>query len=57
PPLDVFPDNTMADAERWAAALDTPAYVMDDQSAVTVVDGQVEVVSEGRWALLNGLGS
>ncbi|HRI98404.1 MAG TPA: Type 1 glutamine amidotransferase-like domain-containing protein [Nocardioides sp.] len=57
PHLDVFPDNTMADAERWAAALDTPAYVMDDQSAVTVVDGQVEVVSEGRWALLNGLGS
>ena len=49
PHLDLFPTNTMADAERWAAELDNPAYVLDEQSAIQVVDGEVEVVSEGRW--------
>lgn len=49
PHLDVFPENTMADAERWAADIGGPAFAMDDQSAIQVVDGVVEVVSEGRW--------
>ena len=49
PHLDAFPHNTMADAERWAASLDLPAYALDEQSALRVVDGAVEVVSEGRW--------
>ena len=54
PHLDAFPDNTLADAERWAAGIDGPAYAMDDQTAITVVEGEVEVVSEGRWVRLNG---
>ena len=37
---------------EWAAGLDNPAYVLDDQSALVVVDGVVEVVSEGRWTTL-----
>jgi dipeptidase E len=49
PHLDGFPENTMAEAERWAAGIDGPAYAMDDQTAIAVVDGRVEVVSEGRW--------
>jgi dipeptidase E len=49
PHLDAFPTNTMAAAEQWAADLGAPAYVIDEQTAVTVVDGAVEVVSEGRW--------
>jgi dipeptidase E len=52
PHLDLFPTNTMADAERWAADLDAPAYVIDEQTAISVVDGVVEVVSEGRWVAL-----
>lgn len=52
PHLDAFPTNTMADAERWAADLDVPAYVIDEQTAIAVVDGEVEVISEGRWAML-----
>lgn len=44
-----MPDNTMAAAERWAAELGLPAYALDDQSAISVVDGVVEVVSEGTW--------
>lgn len=52
PHLDAFPTNTMADAERWAADLDVPAYVIDEQTAIAVVDGEVEVISEGRWTML-----
>jgi dipeptidase E len=46
-----LPENTMAAAEKWAAGLSTPAYAIDDQTAITVVDGAVKVVSEGRWKL------
>ncbi|MDC7122290.1 Type 1 glutamine amidotransferase-like domain-containing protein [Cellulomonas fimi] len=49
PHLDAFPTNTMTHAERWAADLDVPSYVLDEQTAVAVVDGSVDVVSEGRW--------
>ena len=44
-----LPDNTMAHAERWAASLTVPGYAIDDQTAIKVVDGTVEVVSEGHW--------
>ena len=37
----------MADAERWAAGIPGPAYAIDDETAISVVDGVVEVVSEG----------
>ncbi len=53
PHLDVFPSNTMAAAERWAERIGGPAYVLDDDSAIVVAGGAVEVVSEGRWAALN----
>jgi dipeptidase E len=44
-----MPDNSMANAEKWAAGMPVPAYVMDDQTAIVVRDGAVEVVSEGHW--------
>ncbi len=44
-----FLENTMAHAERWAADLQNPSYAMDDDTAIKVVDGAVEVVSEGQW--------
>ena len=47
------PGNSMAEAESWAAGIDGPAYLIDDQTAIKVVDSTVEVVSEGRWKLLN----
>jgi len=46
-----LPDNTMANAQRWAAGISAPAYAMDDETAIKVVDGAVEVVSEGHWKL------
>jgi dipeptidase E len=47
-----LPDNTMAAAERWAAGLSGPAYAIDDETAISVVDGKVDVISEGEWKLL-----
>ena len=46
-----LPENTMADAEKWAAGMQVPAYAIDDQTAIKVTDGTVEVVSEGHWKL------
>jgi dipeptidase E len=45
----MMPDNTMAEAERWAAGIGNPSYAVDDATAIRVVDGEVEVVSEGEW--------
>jgi dipeptidase E len=44
-----LPENNMANAERWAARLPVPGYAIDDQTAVQVVDGEIEVISEGHW--------
>jgi dipeptidase E len=46
-----MPGNSRAFAERWAAEIQGPAYAIDDQTAIRVADGAVEVVSEGYWKL------
>ncbi len=46
-----LPDNSMANAEKWAANMPVPGYAIDDQTAIKVVDDTVEVVSEGHWKL------
>ncbi|MCB8978228.1 MAG: Type 1 glutamine amidotransferase-like domain-containing protein [Ardenticatenaceae bacterium] len=48
---EMLPHNTLANAEKWAAKLTTPGYAMDDETAIKVVDGTVEVISEGQWKL------
>ncbi len=50
---DGMPGNTMAEAEEWAAGIAGPAYAVDDETAIEVVDGNVRVVSEGQWTLLH----
>jgi dipeptidase E len=45
------PDASLANAEKWAARLPVPTYAIDDQTAIKVVDGAVDVVSEGHWKL------
>lgn len=47
-----LPDNTLATARRWAETIDNPAYAIDDETGISVVDGQVDVVSEGSWTRL-----
>jgi dipeptidase E len=46
-----LPDNCMANAEQWAAGIPNPSYAIDDQTAIKLTDGTVEVVSEGHWKL------
>jgi dipeptidase E len=46
-----MPDFSLAGLEEWAAGVPGPAYAIDDQTAIKVVDGDVEVVSEGHWKL------
>jgi hypothetical protein len=51
--VDVERGEEVAEAEQWAAGISGPAYAIDDETAITVVDGTVEVVSEGQWKLLS----
>ncbi|WP_118186191.1 Type 1 glutamine amidotransferase-like domain-containing protein [Paraburkholderia phosphatilytica] len=44
-----MPENSLENAERWAANIGSPAYAIDDQTAISVAGGNIEVVSEGRW--------
>ncbi|HUP83460.1 MAG TPA: Type 1 glutamine amidotransferase-like domain-containing protein, partial [Candidatus Limnocylindria bacterium] len=44
---------TDVNAETWAAHIPAPTYAIDEATGLKVVDGTVEVVSEGRWRLFN----
>lgn len=44
-------ENTLAHVEQWAADIARLAYAIDDQTAINVSDGAVEVVSQGHWKL------
>ena len=48
-----IPGNSMAEAESWAAGITGPAYAIDDETAIRVVDGTVDVISEGHWKLFS----
>ncbi|MCM3118719.1 Type 1 glutamine amidotransferase-like domain-containing protein [Neobacillus sp. MER 74] len=50
---EMLPYNTMVNAEKWAAGMQGAAYAMDDQTAIKVIDGEVEVVSGGHWKLFS----
>jgi dipeptidase E len=47
-----LPENTLETAQRWLATIDGPAYAIDDNTAISVVDGTVDIISEGQWKLL-----
>ena len=48
-----FPDNSLSNLQRLAATIPVPSYAIDDQTALKVIGGTVEVVSEGRWKLFD----
>ncbi len=48
---DGFEDSSMANVEKWAFDIPIPTYAIDDQTAIKVADGAIEVVSEGNWTL------
>lgn len=46
-----MPDASLASIKTWAAGVPVPTYAIDDDTAIKVVDGAVEVISEGQWKL------
>jgi hypothetical protein len=50
PRIDSGPTDGPAE-HAGAAGLSVPAYAIDDQTAIKVIDGNVEVISEGHWKL------
>jgi dipeptidase E len=46
-----FPDNSLVNQEKLAKTLLVPSYMIDDQTAIKVVDNNIEVISEGKWSL------
>jgi dipeptidase E len=48
---EMCPQNTIANAEKWAARLQTKSYAIDDETAIQVVGENVQVISEGHWKL------
>ena len=55
-PDPMFEDSSSANVEKWASSIPVPTYAIDDQSALSVVDGRVEVITEGHWRLFNPKG-
>lgn len=43
------PESSTANAASMAAEVPVPTYAIDDETAIKVADGTVEVVSEGHW--------
>ena len=43
------PESSTAKVERMAAEVPVPTYAIDDETAIKVVDGTVDVVTEGHW--------
>ncbi|MEO7131547.1 MAG: Type 1 glutamine amidotransferase-like domain-containing protein [Dermatophilaceae bacterium] len=50
---EMMPENSLAEAGRWATEMGGTSYAIDDQTAIKVIDGDVEVVSEGHWKQFN----
>lgn len=49
-----FPSNSMANLEKLSGTLPMPSYAIDDNTAIKVADGNIEVISEGNWKLFTG---
>ncbi len=46
-------DACSSNAEKWASKLSVPVYAIDDNTAIKVINGSVEIISEGKWKLFN----
>jgi dipeptidase E len=52
----MVPKVTLENIEKWAAKIDVPLYAIDDQTALKVIDGKVEVITKGKWKLFEKSG-
>lgn len=48
-----FPQASKENIEKISKEFNVPIYALDDQSALKVIDNEVEVVSEGEWIKFN----
>jgi dipeptidase E len=48
---DFVPEHSADGIKEWAAGIPVPTYAIDDETAIKVVDGAVDVISEGHWEL------
>ena len=48
-----FPKLRRDNIEKVAPGLNRPVYALDDESALKISDGHVEVISQGEWFELN----
>ena len=39
--------------EEVCREINKPVYALDDESALKVVDDKIEVISEGKWFVIN----
>ena len=46
-------DAELSNIQKWASGIPVPTYAIDDNTAIKVVDGTAEVISEGDWRLIN----
>ncbi len=46
-----FPENSLANLKKLAATIPVPSYAIDDNTAIKVTEGNIEVISEGQWKL------
>ena len=46
-------DTSLSNIRTWASGVPVPTYAIDDDTAIKVVDGRVEVISEGTWELFS----
>jgi len=44
-------ENALTNFEKLAATIPVPSYAIDDNTAIKVIDNNVEVISEGKWRL------
>jgi dipeptidase E len=47
-----FPENSLTNIEKLAATLPMPSYAIDDQTAIKIAGGSIEVISEGHWKII-----
>ncbi|MEU4192586.1 Type 1 glutamine amidotransferase-like domain-containing protein [Kribbella sp. NPDC026611] len=45
------PDASPENADLWASRIPTPTYAIDDATAITVANNNIQVISEGTWKL------
>jgi len=46
-------DTELSNIQKWASRIPIPTYAIDDNTAIRVVNGTVDVISEGDWNLIN----